>query len=254
MRFAGTAFAHQHHRFSALNVAAFGQFANLRRRNLSRLVEVELFQRLQPRQFCIAQPLLNGVPVAFFRLHREQSFQVADVTALFLDRLLRQLHEVRSNHRNAQRLAVLLYAGMFESLSLLFHRATSAVLAAMLSNWSYSFISGNGRSQRSSPFSSSNSLRGRLSSVAVSKCRTAAVSVQPKASAFSTACCRRSQPCRLPSVSKSIISRVPGCLPCRSCKLSQSRSKLSGQRPRSRHCRSGLDPARAPGFFSSTSR
>ncbi len=38
------------------------------------------------------------------------------------------------------------HAGVFESLGLLFHRATSAVLAAMLSNWSYSFISGNGRS------------------------------------------------------------------------------------------------------------
>jgi hypothetical protein len=40
----------------------------------------------------------------------------------------------------------LLYAGMFESLGLLFHRATSALLAAMRSNWSYSFICGNGRS------------------------------------------------------------------------------------------------------------
>jgi hypothetical protein len=54
---AGTAFAHQYHGFSALYVAAFGQFADLCRRNLPRLVEVELFQRLQPRQFGIAQPL-----------------------------------------------------------------------------------------------------------------------------------------------------------------------------------------------------
>jgi len=36
--------------------------------------------------------------------------------------------------------------GMFESLGLLFHRATSAVVAARPSNWSYSFISGSGRS------------------------------------------------------------------------------------------------------------
>lgn len=76
VRLTGAAFAHQHHGFGTFDVAAFGQFANLRRRNLSRLVEVELLQRLQPRQFGIAQPLLNRVPVAFFRLHREQRFQI----------------------------------------------------------------------------------------------------------------------------------------------------------------------------------
>src|ERR1039458_258640 len=143
---ASAAFADQHHRFGTFNVTAFGQLADLRRRNLPRLVEVELLQRFHSGQLGIAQPLLNGVPVAFFRLHGEQRFQIADVTALFLDGLLRQLYEVRSDHRNAQRFAILLYAGVFESLSLLFHRATSAVLAAMLSNWSYSFTSGNGRS------------------------------------------------------------------------------------------------------------
>jgi hypothetical protein len=68
---AGAAFAHQHHGFGALDVAAFGQLANLCRRNLSRLVEVKLFQRLQPRQLGIAQTLLNSMPVALFRLHRK---------------------------------------------------------------------------------------------------------------------------------------------------------------------------------------
>src|SRR6266852_4115885 len=97
------------------------------------------------RQLGIAQPLLNGVPVALFRFHGEQRFQIPDVTALFFDGLLRQLYEVRSDHRNAQRFAILLDAGVFESLGLLFHRATSPVLAARLSNWSYSFICGNGR-------------------------------------------------------------------------------------------------------------
>jgi hypothetical protein len=85
--------------------------------------------------------LLNGVPVALFRLHGEQRFQITDVTALFLDGLFRQLHEVGSDHRNAQRFAILFDAGVFQSLGLLFHRATPAVL----SNWSYSFICGNGR-------------------------------------------------------------------------------------------------------------
>jgi hypothetical protein len=41
VRLAGAALAHQHHRFGTLDVAAFGQFANLRRWNLRRLVKVK---------------------------------------------------------------------------------------------------------------------------------------------------------------------------------------------------------------------
>ena len=40
-----SAFTDQHHRFVSLNVSAFGQFADLRRRNLPRLVEVKFLQR-----------------------------------------------------------------------------------------------------------------------------------------------------------------------------------------------------------------
>ena len=68
------------------------------------------------------------------------------MAALFFDGLFRQLHEVRSDHGHTQRFAILLDAGVFESLGLFFRRATSVAVAAMFSSWSYSFISGNGRS------------------------------------------------------------------------------------------------------------
>ena len=79
----------------------------------------------------------------------------------------------------------------------------------------------------------------------MARCRTAAASVQPKASDSSMACCSRSQPWRFPSASNSIIARVPAGGPCRSRKLCHKRSKLSGQRPRSRHCcRDSIPPVR----------
>lgn len=42
MRLARAALAHEHHRLGVFDVAAFGQFANLCRRNLPCLIEVEL--------------------------------------------------------------------------------------------------------------------------------------------------------------------------------------------------------------------
>src|ERR1019366_6978972 len=118
-------------------------FTNLRRWNLRRLVEVKLLQRLHPRQARVMNALLHRVPVALFGFHRQQRLQIANVVALLLPRLLRQRDEVRADHRDAQRLAVLLYAGMFQNLSGWIHRATSATSS---SSRSYSLITGNGRS------------------------------------------------------------------------------------------------------------
>src|SRR6266550_7814111 len=53
----------------------------------------------------MADALLNGVTIALFRLHRQQCFQIPNVAALFLDRLLREPHEVRPDDRHAQHLA-----------------------------------------------------------------------------------------------------------------------------------------------------
>src|ERR1035441_9220836 len=84
MALARPAFADQQHRFTSLDVTAFGQFSNLRRWNLRRLREVELFQRLQPRQLRIANPVRNRMTVALFAFDRQQSFQVPDVALVSL--------------------------------------------------------------------------------------------------------------------------------------------------------------------------
>src|SRR6516162_3420336 len=134
------------------------------------------------------------MPVAFFRFHRQQSFQVPNGAALFLDRLLREPDEVRPDDRHAQRPAILPHTGVFQRLCRLVHRVTSTPLLVTPSNKSYSCISGRGRSYRSSPLPSHGSGCERTSSFAVTRCRTAAASVQPSARASSTACFSRSQP------------------------------------------------------------
>jgi hypothetical protein len=57
-----------------------------------------------------------------------------------------------------------------------------------------------------------------------------------------------------PARTSVIISRVPLDKPWRSCNRAHIRSRFSVQRPACRHCSNGVDPAMAPGFFSSTSR
>ncbi len=134
--------------FGTLDVPAFGQFPNLRRRNLPRLVEIKLLQRFQPRELGITNPFLNRMPVSLLRFHGQQRFQIADVAALFLDRLLGQPHEICSDDRHAHRLAILLHTGVFECLclGLLFHDATSTTVWVTPKSWSYSSIFGSGLS------------------------------------------------------------------------------------------------------------
>src|SRR5579863_7229647 len=146
MCLARPALPHEDHWLGAVDVAAFPQLANLGRRNVPRLMEIELLERFQPWQPGLAQPVLDRVPVAFLRFHRQQCFQIADVAALLFDRLFGEAHEVRGYDRHAQRLAILLHAGLFESLRGLVHGATSAPLALTPSNKSYSSIVGSGRS------------------------------------------------------------------------------------------------------------
>lgn len=111
-------FAGQHHRFASLDLAALGQFSNLCRRNLRRLREAELFQRLQPRQLRIANPVINRVTVTLFAFDRQQSFQVPDVALVLLDSLFGRRNKVGTHGWHADRFAILLYAGMFQCLGL----------------------------------------------------------------------------------------------------------------------------------------
>ena len=130
MRLARAALADQHHRLGPRDVAAFGQFANLRRWYLRRSRELKLLQRLHPWQLGLMQPVGDGVPIALFALHRQQRFQVTDVAAIFFHRLFRQLHEVRAHHRHLHRLAILPHRSVLQRLCLLVHGRTAS------SNWS----------------------------------------------------------------------------------------------------------------------
>ena len=66
MTFPRSRFSDQHYRFIAVDIAAFRQLADLGRRDLRRLGEVELFQCFQSRHLRIANPVIDRVPVALF--------------------------------------------------------------------------------------------------------------------------------------------------------------------------------------------
>jgi len=55
------------------DVAAFGQFADFRRRNLRRPRELELLQRFHPWQPGLVQPIRDRVPVSFLTFHRSSA-------------------------------------------------------------------------------------------------------------------------------------------------------------------------------------
>jgi len=76
MRLAGPTLANQHHGLRARNVATVGELADLGRRHLRRLAEVEFVERLDARQMRVLQPSRDGVPFALVDLGREQGFQV----------------------------------------------------------------------------------------------------------------------------------------------------------------------------------
>ena len=121
MALARPAFADQQHRFTSLDVTAFGQLSNPGHRNQRCLREVELFQRLQTWQLRIANPVRNRVTVALFAFYRQQSFQVTDVALVFLDGLFGQRNKVGSHCGHADRFTVLLHAGVFQCLGLVLH-------------------------------------------------------------------------------------------------------------------------------------
>jgi hypothetical protein len=112
------------------DIAALGQLAYACRRDLLRLREIELFQRLQAWQVRIANAVVDGVPVALFALHRQQRFQIAGVAVVLLHRLPGQRLKVGAHGRQSRRLAVLANAGMFQGLRLVFHWMTPVVLVS----------------------------------------------------------------------------------------------------------------------------
>jgi hypothetical protein len=97
VRLARATIPDRNHRFGAIAIAAISQGPDLRRINLRRFAEVELLQSLDARKACAAQPIVNRVLVALFHLHRQQRFQIADMTPLLTHRLFRQGYEVRAD-------------------------------------------------------------------------------------------------------------------------------------------------------------
>src|SRR6202035_417277 len=78
MGLAGAAVADQHDGLGALDVAPVGELADLRRRHLRRLAEVELVQGFDARQVRVLEPARDRVPLALVDLGGEQRFQIAE--------------------------------------------------------------------------------------------------------------------------------------------------------------------------------
>src|ERR1035441_7941443 len=109
----------------AEELAAFSQHPNLRRIDLRSLAEVELLQSFDARQICAAQPVVNCMLVALFHLHRQQRFQIADMTPFLALRLFRQGYEVSAYRWHAHCLTVMPHTSLLQSRRILTHYMTS---------------------------------------------------------------------------------------------------------------------------------
>src|SRR5437764_13351881 len=89
---------------------------------------------------------LDSIPFPLFDLSCEQCLEIAGMCLAFPDRLLRHTRILCCNGRHAQEFALLFDRRFFE-------RAHCG--PPVLSNWSYSFITGSDRSKRMSLIGSS---------------------------------------------------------------------------------------------------
>src|SRR6516165_247763 len=209
MRLARAALADEHHRLTSTDVSTIGQLAHPRRRYPRRLPEVELFQRLHPRQLRIANPVLNRMPVPLFALHRQQCFQVVNMAVILLHRLFGQREKVGRDYRHADGFAILPHAGVVEAFGRALHWMPPGV-----SSRSYSSNAGIGRSNCANSSANAIAYCFRCSASGMfMMCSTAAASLAPSRSASSTAAIKRLQPDPEPARTSVIISRVPPLLP-----------------------------------------
>jgi len=143
MGFSGTGFTDEKHRLSAFEIATFRQDAYVRGRDVRRLREVELLQRLDPRQVRVLEAQLDRAPFAVFDFGLEQSFEVVKMRVVLPAGFFSQRYELRTHRGEAERLAVLDDACRCHA-----HACTSVI--AEVSNCLYSIIVGNGRSYAAS--------------------------------------------------------------------------------------------------------
>src|SRR2546422_2314369 len=100
-------------------------------RSLRRLAEVELFQRLHPRQPRVAQAAFDHLPFPLFQFAPQQGLQITQVRLPFPHGLFRQSHTLRRQRRHSQQLALLLDSSFLESC-----RGGAHSLTSPPSSWS----------------------------------------------------------------------------------------------------------------------
>jgi hypothetical protein len=103
-------------------------------------VELEIVQRLHPRQPRLMQQTRNRAALALFHLGRQQRLEIADMRLAFADGGVCQPRELAANRRHAQRLAML-SDGLVLQIG---HHALPA--QGPDNSTSYSAIVGSGRS------------------------------------------------------------------------------------------------------------
>ncbi len=107
MAFAGAGIADQEHWLGAFEVAAFGQGTDTGRRDVRRLCEVELFERLDPGQMRLLHAQFDRPPFAVLDLGLQQGFEVVQMRVVALGGLFGERSELSSDGRESQRLRVL---------------------------------------------------------------------------------------------------------------------------------------------------
>ena len=107
MALAGTGIADQQDRLGTFEVPAFGEAADASGRDVRRLGEVELFQRLDPGQMRLMHAQFDGPPFAVFDFGLEQGFQVVQVRVVALRGFFGERSELRTDGGKPQRLRLL---------------------------------------------------------------------------------------------------------------------------------------------------
>jgi len=124
MGLAGAAITDKDDRLGFGDIVALGQFMDLLRRDPGALGEVELLQRLHPRQASFVDAPLDKPLFAILDLGLQQRFEITEMRAPLAHRLLGELRALRGDARQTQHLALLADGGGFQRRALRVHDAT----------------------------------------------------------------------------------------------------------------------------------
>ena len=143
MTLAGARVATQQNLFGAFEVAAFGEGSDAGGRDVRRLGEVELFQRLDPGQVCFVHAQFDESPFPLVDHGLEQGLKVVEVRVVALRGFVCELCGLRTKGWQSQCLAVLSDACGLDAGGAV-HACTACMLPEK--SRSYSIMVGNGRS------------------------------------------------------------------------------------------------------------